>query len=425
MHDKLLRLLALAIIVSLYRKMAKSGGSDYIDILLLGKTGMGKSSAGNKLLGLNDDGSAGDSINLKVWCIENDVVMGEGSSNSSSMGQNSFSFDSSGIKRCQSVDALLLQARGKQSPELPNLSGRSQSDTALVSRKCALEDDAPYFKTGEGAKSITVCPKVISNETTRLRVCDTQGFAQSGTKTAVLLTNLELIRQVLFYRRAFNLRFQCVLYFLPCRGSPERADGVLTNEIHILHHYFSNSIWERTVFVVTIPRRYKAIEDYTTEYGDPVQDSKEALSESLRAVAQLYKEDLNFESIDIKLFPKNIDCHSLQEMVKKPKALQTLCVRETVCTKCSAMVSITVGYGKYDNAETAGAGCVPMLPHTNACHPYFKRKWRTLQVKERCANCNTLPGEKKGCLPVGKMYKQHKVKHQTEHPMDSLPILRT
>ena len=393
--------------------MAKRGGSDYKDILLLGKTGMGKSSAGNKLLRLGADGTTGNLRDLRVWSIEKDAVMGEGSS--SSRTEHKFSsFDSSGITRCHSVDALRLQDSGKQSSELPKLSRRWRSDTALLPK-----DDAPYFKTGDGAKSITECPKVISNERTRLRVCDTQGFAQSGSSTAVILRNLELIRQVFLYRRAFNLRFQCVLYFLPCRGCPERADGVLTNEIHILHHYFSN-IWERTVFVVTVPRRYKAIEDYTTEYGDPVQDSKAALSESLRVVAQLYKEDLNFEGIDIKLIPKNIDCDSLQKMVKKPKALQELCARTSVCTKCSAMVTIKVGYGKYDNAETAGAGHVPMLPHNDACHPYFKRKWRTLPAKGRCANCNTLPGEKEGCLPVGTMYKQCEVKHQTEHPMDSL-----
>ena len=49
-----------------------------------------------------------------------------------------------------------------------------------------------------------------------------------------------------------------MLYFLPCRGSLEKADRDFQNELNVMHHFFGTSIFENMVVAATNhPRKQK------------------------------------------------------------------------------------------------------------------------------------------------------------------------
>ena len=172
--------------------------SSYTDFMMIGRTGYGKSTVGNKLLGIDPETKS----LLDVHRMGDDIT---------------------NVIRLWDFDG----------------------------------DDKHYFEVGDGKESVTMKCKVLSNEKNMNRVLDTRGFAdtENTRKYGVIKGNLQSFRWILQTQRAHNLRFARVLYFLPNRGPPERSDGTLQEEIRVMHGFFGQKIFDVMVIVVTNHKR--------------------------------------------------------------------------------------------------------------------------------------------------------------------------
>ena len=380
-----------------------------LDVLLLGKTGQGKSTTGNKLI--NADGGDGrrqvnrDELKV-VWPLENETN----------------------------------------------------------SHQPAADGDIPKFKAGAGAQSVSDGCRVITNLETRYRVMDTQGFAPSNSRIAAVQANLGIIREVVGVSTDIQLAYHRVLYFLPYRHIPERADGHWQDELAVLWHYFGEDVFKNMVIVLTTRAR-RVTADSTpnnsqatcTANIDAVFDEgaeeelREVFEEALRGAISR-REEAALPAFPPTIFiPSNATANDVAKIIRNVKVQEhegiNLRFRTSTCCRCSSVIR-----GRYYEGSTAKATPIEVdeklvAEEKSACHPAIVPKhsrvekfaggmlhiitlgipaavqrvsnrpmklWPWFTNSEmQCVQCKESPAMK-GCIEVGKEYDGIVVQHDAK-----------
>ena len=398
--------------------------SDYYDILLLGRTGMGKSTTGNKLL-QRDNVVEGAAHHVQQW--EDDE--------------------------------------------------KQEGDTAQEGAGGGEEEHNAIFKTGKGVNSVTRKCKVISNEVSNIRVLDTPGFADSRDtkKCGVFRGNFEMFRSILRAQDEKDLAFSRVLYFIPQRGPLERADGTIQEELKLIHGFLGDEVFKIMVLVAT--NKFKTSKPQEEFDDEDIESTKKAFMTALQYITKERIIDkcppvvfLRFDESDVvseivrapvlyeeplmkpAVIEASIDLKTTQQLIdnarqrNKGKKLRF----HDRCAKCSAKIIYSESpKGKFPDrviVNEGGENEKVIAYDKSKCHPILIPRYSTItkvvggifhiltggmlvaagkirgrkfwpgftNEDEMCANCKKAPSAEP-CLEVNKTYHSKEISIDNVH----------
>ena len=305
------------------------------------------------------------------------------------------------------------------------------------------------FKEGTigDLRSTTTNCQLIANTTLKICVLDVQGFAdtEATSKVGLKEANLNIIRDILRLQIDQGITFNRILYFLPARGIPEKPDGYVQQELKVLHTYFRENIFKCMVLVFTATPLLKSRYDF--------HEDKKAFTRDffVEAVKKACECELD-ECPPIIFIGKDDSSEEVRKKVKSARVTGSpnvkLTIPEDVCLKCACIIQRSISDDENEVKEIViiGKSGVKIEMYDSYCHPELIPKYSILKKlmgtvvilvtvglgyvfgfrgvlnsEEICVNCKKSPGETSGCLRVGSVYSYDKstkieVKHSHELP---------
>ena len=204
--------------------------------------------------------------------------------------------------------------------------------------------------------------ELFSNETTKARVLDVLGFFREMTAAQVeaastimphiQVLHLSTMRSILHIQTIMKMKFQCILYFLPCQGPLKIISSALQEELKLLAHYFGKSIFQTIVLVATLDEvTYDNIPE-----GIDVKFSLDKLEDSRSTFQEVLKKFLPVDTPNplIIFISLRETCESILNKVKQAEVdLDGLELELTasICARCN------MSFGERDGERVAIVEC--------------------------------------------------------------------
>ena len=380
---------------------------DYYDILMLGKSGMGKSMTADKLVIANpsDRDYCGELPSDKV------VKQQELALEDISMWLGDMEKHLKRLVQCKSSD-------------------RSHNEVNKM-----------YESSNESTKDF----QLISNETTKIRILDTPGFfgdfcrsstaGSEETAKAVATSGLTIMQKVLRIQATMQMNFKRVVYFLPERGPLERSQKALQIELEQMVHYIGKSVFDCMVLVATVsPDVYQHIPPGVIPFSD--NDYAKTMKNFQLAVEQVLPKDTTIPDgkPPVVFISMHDTCEDILRKIKDAPVItdrMELKFHYETCVRCGIKAKVLgEGEKKLEVACYVGQDPSQSIPYEESrCHPiiipkYWKitkviggiahvvtqnrcvGKWRGFNNPddEVCIDCGEVPGIH-GCKKVDTKYR--------------------
>ena len=221
--------------------------SDYYDIMIIGRTGMGKSTTADKLIIANLTNRDYRGEQYEAVTMKDDRIS------------------------MSDLTAWLISGGEREIDEMTRrlkilVIFRSQSDP---------HEEVKEFYMQRTKETTNMECQLISCETTKIRVMVVE-LPSTAPNKATLSKDLAIMREVLCIQAARRMNFKRILYFIPQRGPIERHSPVLQMELEIMMHYFGKSIFDCMVLVATLP---PAVYDYIPSGVIPFSKDNEVMTQ--------------------------------------------------------------------------------------------------------------------------------------------------
>lgn len=349
----------------------------YYDIMIIGRSGMGKTTTTEKLLVANPDGFNYVSQYPSYLNVEELGKEGSKHIKHQDLCMWKIPEDKDAIERLTERLKLLTFFRATTTDSLPHQS---------------------INKARAEASERTQVPELFSNEKTKLRVLDARGFfgpastneqnpnqvgrsSHPFTTTAMNanLAHLGTMRSILHIQTSMSMKFSRILYFLPCRGTLEASSAPLIEELQLLHYFFGRSIFETMVIVATLGRiHYKMFSEHDARINfpeDELDKSRETIQEELKKLMPN-----ETPQPPVIFISQNETCESILAKVKGTQvARNSLCLqlKSTVCARCSA----TIGEKKSERIASTDQNdwAKSMIYEESHCHPLMVPRYSRIQ----------------------------------------------